>query len=187
MSFEPTEILKLDPWLEPHKGDIVRRHSIAQQWIKRLDQDEQGLLKFAEGYKYYGFNVDDKTKDIWYREWAPNAVKAYLIGDFNDWNRESHPMTKNPFGVWEIKLGAKNGQFAIPHNSKVKVMFHLPGGDTVDRLPAWITRVTQDLSVSPIYDAATHSYGVDVTIDPSVLRNRRLKPMWSKTLFESDY
>lgn len=43
------------------------------------------------------------------------------------------------------------------------------------------------LTISPVYDAATHSYGVDVTIDPSVLRNRRLKQMWSKTLFESGY
>lgn len=25
--------------------------------------------------------------------------------------------------------------------------------DRIDRLPAWITRVTQDLTVSPVYDA----------------------------------
>jgi 1,4-alpha-glucan branching enzyme len=29
----------------------------------------------------------------------------------------------------------------------------LPHGERIERLPAWITRVTQDLSVSPIYDA----------------------------------
>ena|ERR1700761_2000789 len=29
----------------------------------------------------------------------------------------------------------------------------LPSGEWIDRLPAWITRVTQDLSVSPTYDA----------------------------------
>ena len=28
-----------------------------------------------------------------------------------------------------------------------------PDGQRIERLPAWITRVTQDLSVSPIYDA----------------------------------
>lgn len=28
-----------------------------------------------------------------------------------------------------------------------------PSGERIERLPAWITRVTQDLSVSPIYDA----------------------------------
>jgi 1,4-alpha-glucan branching enzyme len=29
----------------------------------------------------------------------------------------------------------------------------LPSGARVERLPAWITRVTQDLSVSPVYEA----------------------------------
>jgi 1,4-alpha-glucan branching enzyme len=28
-----------------------------------------------------------------------------------------------------------------------------PEGEHIDRLPAWITRVTQDISVSPVYDA----------------------------------
>jgi 1,4-alpha-glucan branching enzyme len=29
----------------------------------------------------------------------------------------------------------------------------LPNGERIDRLPAWIKRVTQDLHVSPAYDA----------------------------------
>jgi len=29
----------------------------------------------------------------------------------------------------------------------------LPDGERIERLPAWITRVTQDLDVSPVYDA----------------------------------
>lgn len=29
----------------------------------------------------------------------------------------------------------------------------IPGGERIERLPAWIKRVTQDLNVSPIYDA----------------------------------
>jgi 1,4-alpha-glucan branching enzyme len=29
----------------------------------------------------------------------------------------------------------------------------IPGGQRIERLPAWITRVTQDLAVSPVYDA----------------------------------
>lgn len=28
-----------------------------------------------------------------------------------------------------------------------------PSGERIERLPAWIKRVTQDLSVSPVYDA----------------------------------
>ena len=29
----------------------------------------------------------------------------------------------------------------------------IPSGERIERLPAWITRVTQNLSVSPVYDA----------------------------------
>lgn len=29
----------------------------------------------------------------------------------------------------------------------------LPSGQRIERLPAWITRVTQDLSISPVYEA----------------------------------
>ncbi len=30
-------------------------------------------------------------------------------------------MQRNEYGVWEVGLPAKDGQMAIPHNSKVKV------------------------------------------------------------------
>jgi 1,4-alpha-glucan branching enzyme len=42
-----------------------------------MDQtdDNQGTEKF-------GFNVD-KENNITYREWAPNATQAFLIGDFS--------------------------------------------------------------------------------------------------------
>lgn len=39
----------------------------------------------------------------------------------DDWNREEMPMKKDAYGVWEITVPAKDGQPAIPHNSKVKV------------------------------------------------------------------
>ena len=36
--------------------------------------------------------------------WAPNAAAVSLIGDFNGWNRESHPMALRPdeSGLWEL-------------------------------------------------------------------------------------
>ena len=35
----------------------------------------------------------------------------------------------------------------------LKISMTQPSGATIDRLPAWIQRVTQDLDISPIYDA----------------------------------
>lgn len=63
-------------------------------------------------------------------------------------------MTRDNYGVWEIIIPADaNGNVAIPHDSKIKLSMVLPSGERVERVPAWITRVTQDLSVSPVYDA----------------------------------
>lgn len=147
-----TGVVKLDPWLSPFQDAFKRRYSKAQEWINRLDQSEGGIDKFSKGSGIYGFNVDEQG-NIVYREWAPNAIEAYLIGDFNGWDRQSHPMKKNQFGVFELVLSSKNGQPAIAHNSKLKISLELPNGQRVDRLPAWIKYVTQDLSVSPAYDA----------------------------------
>jgi len=147
-----TGVVKLDPWLEPFSEALRRRYSKTQDWIKTINDTEGGLEKFSRGAEKFGFNVDADS-NIVYREWAPNATAAYLIGDFNSWDRGAHPMKKNDFGVFEITIPAQNGQAAIPHNSKVKISLDLPSGEHVDRLPAWIKYVTQDLSVSPAYDA----------------------------------
>lgn len=48
-------------------------------------------------------------------------MRAYLIGDFNGWDREATPMTKNSFGVFEVTVPGKDGQPTIPHDSKIKV------------------------------------------------------------------
>lgn len=150
----PSAILKIDPWLEPHKDAIARRYVMAQEWLDRLDADEGGIEAFSLGYKKFGFNVDPNSNTITYREWAPNAVSASLVGDFNDWDRHANPMKVDPYGVWEVTLPAKeDGSSAIAHDSKVKFSMVIPGGERLERLPAWMTRVTQDLSVSPAYEA----------------------------------
>ncbi|KAH7411629.1 glycoside hydrolase superfamily [Phaeosphaeria sp. MPI-PUGE-AT-0046c] len=148
-----TGIVQLDGYLEPFTGALKSRFAKAQQWIKTIDETEGGLEKFSRGYEKYGFIVQPNG-DVLYREWAPNAMKAYLIGDFNNWDRDATPMTKNDFGVFEVTVPGKDGQPTIPHDSKIKVSFVVPNDHArQERLPAWITRVTQELSVSPIYDA----------------------------------
>lgn len=76
-------VIKLDPWLEPFKDALRSRYSHAQKWIKTLDETEGGLEKFSKGTEKFGFVVHDNG-DITYREWAPNALRAYLIGDFSE-------------------------------------------------------------------------------------------------------
>ncbi|KAH0828397.1 1,4-alpha-glucan-branching enzyme [Fonsecaea pedrosoi] len=145
-------VIQLDPWLEPFREDLKYRFAKAQEWIKKINQTEGGLEKFSRGYEKFGFTFEPDGSII-YREWAPNAEQASLIGEFNNWNRESHPMKKNEYGVWELRIPAKDGVPGIAHNTKLKISMVIPGGERIERIPAWITRVTQDLSVSPVYDA----------------------------------
>ncbi|GAB0132005.1 hypothetical protein EsDP_00000456 [Epichloe bromicola] len=147
-----TGVVKLDPWLEPFSEPLRRRYAKANEWIRTIEANEGGLEKFTRGFEKFGLNVNSDNS-VTYREWAPNAITASIIGDFNDWDRKSHLMKKNDFGVFEIVIPAKDGQPAIAHNSKIKVSLELPTGELVDRLPAWIKYVTQDLSISPAYEA----------------------------------
>ncbi|KAF8426646.1 alpha-glucan branching enzyme [Tirmania nivea] len=147
-----TGVVHLDPWLGPWKDEIRQRYNLAKDWIDKFNKHEGGLDQFSKSYEKYGIHMQPNG-DIVYREWAPNALTAALIGDFNNWNRESHPMKKNPFGVWEITVPAVYGKPAIPHESKIKISMVVPNEGRIERLPAWIERVTQDLSVSPVYDA----------------------------------
>ncbi|KAK0741683.1 alpha-glucan branching enzyme [Apiosordaria backusii] len=148
-----TGVVALDPYLEPFKPALKRRFGKAQEWIKTLDETEGGLDKFSKGADIYGIHQKEDGS-IYYREWAPNAKQASLIGEFNNWDRNAHRMKRNDFGVFEITVPpTADGKPAIPHNSKIKISLELPSGEWIDRLPAWIKYVTQDLSVSPAYDA----------------------------------
>lgn len=149
---DPKPILDQDGYLEPFVPAISARYDQFAKWRDDLAQSEGGYDAFSKGYLNFGLIVGpDNT--ITYREWAPNAVTAHLIGDFNAWDRSTHPLTKNNYGVWEISIPPVNGQPAIPHDSKIKISMTIPNGDRIERLPAWIQRVTQDLQVSPVYDA----------------------------------
>ncbi|KAF9894756.1 alpha-1,4-glucan branching enzyme [Aspergillus nanangensis] len=147
-----TGVIQLDPWLGPFEGALKKRFSFVDGWINKINDTEGGMEKFTKGYEKFGLNVNDNG-DIIYREWAPNAVEASLVGEFNNWDITAHPMTKDDFGVWTITIPAKDAVPAIPHNSKIKITMVTPSGERLYRIPTWIKRVVQDLSVSPTYDS----------------------------------
>ncbi|KAF8165548.1 glycoside hydrolase family 13 protein [Crassisporium funariophilum] len=152
-ALEPQTIVDIDGYLKPDVPAIIQRHNSFRRWKDTLEKHEGGYDKFTKGYLKFGFNVG-QNNEVVYREWAPNAKEAYLTGDFNEWNRTSHPMKRDDFGVWEITVPAlQSGACAIPHDSKLKISMVLPSGSRIERIPVWIKRVTQDLSVSPVYDA----------------------------------
>ncbi|MEA4899884.1 MAG: alpha amylase C-terminal domain-containing protein [Christensenellaceae bacterium] len=135
---KPYKIMAIDPFLKPYRQDIDLRMQHYTKIRKTLLGGRMDLVSMANGHLYYGFH---RTEDGWvYREWAPGADALFLIGEFNGWNRASHPMAKLPGGVWEIELKGKD---ALEHGQRVKVHV-VKGGRGVDHIPTYIRRVVQD-------------------------------------------
>lgn len=42
---------------------------------------------------------------------APGACDVYVAGDFNDWDRTSHPLQCNAKGVWNTRLALAPGRY----------------------------------------------------------------------------
>ncbi|HLH53823.1 MAG TPA: isoamylase early set domain-containing protein [Verrucomicrobiae bacterium] len=40
---------------------------------------------------------------------APGATRVCLIGDFNHWNPEAHPMKRQPDGAWLLQVPLHHG------------------------------------------------------------------------------
>jgi len=77
-----TGVVQVDPWLEPFKPFLRHRYANYKQWVEDLEKHEGGLERFSRGYEKMGFQVLPNG-DITYREWAPNATSAQLVGDFS--------------------------------------------------------------------------------------------------------
>jgi 1,4-alpha-glucan branching enzyme len=146
-----TGLIDIDPWLEPHTDRLRHRYQRCQSMLSRIVEAEGSLLAFSGGHLYYGLNRGERDGQpgVWYREWAPAASALYLAGDFNNWNRQSHPLQRGEFGVWSLFLPDAEYGRRFVHGGRLKVYVHSALGAT-DRLPAWIRRT--------VYDPRSHDF-----------------------------
>lgn len=141
-----TGLIDHDPWLEPYAQALRDRFKRYQE-VKNSFEPTGGLIgQISQGYRYFGFNRGTYLgrQGIWYREWAPAALQLRLIGDFNQWDRLSHPMVRDEFGVWSLFLPDDADGPKLKHGSRIKVHVVLPDGSSMDRIPAYARRVIQE-------------------------------------------
>lgn len=70
---------------------------------------DQDLYLFNEGshfrlYQKLGAHLLDTSSGVgtYFAVWAPSAQRVSVIGDFNGWNRASHPLrSRDRSGIWE--------------------------------------------------------------------------------------
>ncbi|XP_064965243.1 1,4-alpha-glucan-branching enzyme 1, chloroplastic/amyloplastic-like isoform X2 [Musa acuminata AAA Group] len=112
-------IYEIDPSLKGYRVHLDYRYNQYKKMREMIDQYEGGLEAFSRGYEKFGFQRS--ASGITYREWAPGAKWATLIGDFNNWNPNANVMTRNEYGAWEVFLpNNADGSPPIHHGSRVK-------------------------------------------------------------------
>lgn len=131
-------LIKGDQWLKPFEEAINGRHQNALRKMQELTGGKQSLSEFASGYLYFGLH---RNEDKWvFREWAPNATRIFLIGDFNNWKEvPDFELQRVANGIWEVSLPLS----AIHHGDLYKMRVYWNGGSG-ERIPAWCRRVVQD-------------------------------------------
>jgi 1,4-alpha-glucan branching enzyme len=137
-------IVQQDSWLAPFNHHLAERFMRFHELLFRLEEVYGSLYDFAGAHEQLGITYDATAKGWYYREWAPAAEALFLIGDFNNWDRTSHPLKKKETGgIWEIFLDDATYAERWKHGSLFKVLVKSAIGE-VERIPAYIRRVVQD-------------------------------------------
>lgn len=136
-------LVEQDAWLEPVQEAVYQRYERFASKQNELTSQAGSLLAFAQAYKKLGIHFSKEEQAWIYREWAPAAKGLFLIGDFNNWEYFTHPLTQQDNGIWEIKLPFEKYKNTFTHLSKVKVVVQT-NDSTQARIPAYITRVIQN-------------------------------------------
>lgn len=131
------KIIEKDQWLKPYEGKIIQRQNHAAS-VEQTLTGGLPLKDFANGYLFFGAHIIGDTTI--FREWAPNARKIYLIGEFSGWSEnKEYLFTSAEKGIWELRLDTR----ILKHGGLYRLSVHWNGGSG-ERIPAWAKRVVQD-------------------------------------------
>jgi len=131
-------MLTVDPYLTPYAGAIDERIAYCRQTRERL-LGGKDILSFANGYMHYGLH---RTKTGWvFREHAPNAAAVHLFGDFNGWDRQTHPLKGDEAGDWAIEIKGKN---TFQDGQRLLLQITTKDGRVLDRIPAYARGAVQN-------------------------------------------
>ena len=92
------------------KAPNTTKNAKEQVGVEKVFISEADQYLFSQGthydiYKKLGahISVEEGKKGVYFGVWAPNARQVHVVGNFNGWNGESHPMEKlGPVGIWGL-------------------------------------------------------------------------------------
>lgn len=120
------------PYRTPYQFDVTYPNETYSKYDPYAYEplfSDYDLYLFAEGKHLHIYNKMgaqlrevDGVKGVNFAVWAPNARRISLIGDFNGWDKRTHPMMRHPeSGVWELFIpgveeGAAYKFYIMSHN-----------------------------------------------------------------------
>ncbi|MDQ2069038.1 1,4-alpha-glucan branching protein GlgB [Natronospira bacteriovora] len=124
-----------EPWIlvcEYSGGETARLHDPYQF---APDLDWKALVAFGEGHHCRAWQImgahcmdRDAVAGTRFSVWAPNAERVSVVGDFNNWNGLSHPMSVHgESGVWELFIPG------LAAGALYKFEIHNQSGEVTDK------------------------------------------------------
>ena len=142
-------------------------------------QPDTPLYHFLQGdnchaQEYLGAhpaNVDGQDGYV-FRVWAPHARGMSVIGDFNSWNEESHPMSRLDGGVWELFIPG------LKQYDTYKYAVHTRDGRVLAKSDPYAFHAeTRPGNASKLYDLSGYQWG-----DQKWLKYRKSHPVYHSPL-----
>ena len=109
---------------------------------------------------YTGMGATPHEAGVAFRVWAPHADAVYVVGSFNDWAPDAHPMSKEEDGYWYADIASA----AIGNEYRYRI----------------VTGDKELLRIDPYARQVTSSVGNAVVYDPQLRLGRRRFPSSSR-------
>lgn len=120
-------------------------------WYTRFSDFDISLFRSGKHYKLYeklGSHVVEHhgVSGTYFAVWAPNARQVFVEGNFNGWNRASHPMQVrwDGSGIWEVFIpGIGTGEV-------YKYFIHSNTGESLEKADPFALRWEEPPSTASI-------------------------------------
>ena len=137
MTEDVPQLVKEDPWLEPFTKVIRYRQERYHHALDLIREGWGNLSNFASLHQQWGLQL---VNGRWHMtEWLPEAQSVSLVGEFNEWNGETHPLARQSDGTWTLSLPYAT----IRPHQKYKLRVTGKDATTRDRIPATVQQVEQ--------------------------------------------
>lgn len=117
---------------------------------RKMDAGEE-----HRAYEYMGAHPEkvDGVNGYFFRVYAPNAVKVFVFGEFNQWDAEQFSMEKDAFGIWELFVPE------VQQFDAFKYAVHTQDGQIYDKCDPYAVHCeTRPANASKTYDLSGYKW-----------------------------